>query len=256
MGPESDDLDGVDDTTAPQDTPGRYMRSGSDVYGVRNGAERSSVSLLSTNTVVDTGIVMNLPHERLCTFIDAHRSMHGAEIVRSCTFVEKKHAAPHRCILLELHRPGRKNIWVRLERKPRSGAALVSGKGRTPSNDVVNTPMRDLVSTTNNLSLFKCSLATDDIALIDIEKYKLDNAQVFDSRPSLGDLRPFLGVMQETLTEYTVWSVSCSLWLKDLNILIKRGCIIIEKLLDVLFLYSKIPPTDWRRQMGSWTRTS
>ena len=190
----------ADDTTTTQYTYGGNTHS------------RSDASLVSINTVVETGVVMNLPHERLCTFIDTHRSMQGAEIVRSCTFVEKKRVAPHRCILLELHRPGRKNIWVRLERKPTSGAALVSGKGKTSSNDVVNTPMSARErQMTDNLYIAKCSLATDDAALISMERYKLDNAQAFDSRPSLGDLRPFLGVMQETLTEYTVWSVSGSL---------------------------------------------
>ena len=126
---------------SPQHTPGTNIRSRSDVYGVRNGPESSSASLPSTiNTVVETGIVMNLSARTLVhVYPTTHRSMQSAEIVKSYTFVEKKRVAPHRCILLELHRPGRKGIWVRLERKPTSGAALVSGKGRTPSNDVVNT---------------------------------------------------------------------------------------------------------------------
>lgn len=200
-------------------------------------------------------MVMNLSHERLCTFIDNHRSMQGAEIVRSCTFVEKKHVAPHRCALLELHRPGRKNIWVRLERKPTSGAALVSGKGKTPSNDLVNTPIMTRDShMTDDRYLSKCSLATADTALINIENYRLDNAQVFDSRPTLGDLRPFLGVMQETLTEYTVWSVSSAPRRSMVYRLIESDHT--EKLLDVLFLYTEIPPTNWRRDLGGRTRSA
>ena len=224
------------------------------MYGVRDGPGYSSASLPSVNTIVETGIVMNLSHERLCIFIDHHRSMQGAEIVTSCTFVEKKRVAPHRCILLKLHRRGRKNIWVRLERKPTSGAALVSGKGRTPSNDVVNTStIAKQHTTTDNLYLSKCSLATDDTALIDLKHYELDNAQVFDSRPSLGDLRPFLGVMHESLTEYTVWPVSGTPEVEDLYLLI---CDHTEKLLDVLFLYTTIPTTDWRRNMGGWKRAA
>ena len=109
------------------------------IYALRRGAGESSASLLSIETVVglaETPIERSLEH--LCTFIDDHRSMRGAEIVNSRTYVERKIIAPHRCVVLELHKEGRKNIWLRLERKPTTRAALVLGMGKTPANDVVN----------------------------------------------------------------------------------------------------------------------
>lgn len=139
LGAYIENLDGVDTNPTPKNTSSGNARSGSDVYNVGNGHDLSSVSITSMNTIVEVHKVMNLSHKRLCMFIDARRSMQGAEIVRSCTFVEKKLVAPHRCVLLELRRPGRQHIWVRLERKPTSGAALVAGTGKTPSNDVVST---------------------------------------------------------------------------------------------------------------------
>ena len=161
LGSDADNLDCVEDASAPQRACGRTTRFKSDIYRVRNGAEISSTSIPSINTVIEADIVMHLSHERLCTFIDAHQSMQGAEIVRSCTFVEKKkRLTPHRCLLLELDRPGRKNMWVRLERKPTSGAALVFGKGKTPSNDVVNTTISAADSMLSNIlplsKVFSC----------------------------------------------------------------------------------------------------
>lgn len=155
LGAHIDNPDDVEANQTRQNTPGGSARSRNDMYSVRNAGDVSSASIPSINTVIEVDVVMHLSHERLCTFIDTHRSMQGAEIVRSCTFVEKKRVAPHRCILLELHRPGRKKIWVRLERKPTSRAALVSGKGKTPSNDVVSSTISSTVPRCLISSLFQ-----------------------------------------------------------------------------------------------------
>lgn len=140
MAPESDTPEEVDGASQSQEDPGRNRRPRNNIYlGLRNVIRGAVASRVSVNTLIDTDMVMNLSLERLCTFIDNHQSLQRASIVQSRTFVEKKRFAPHRFIILELHRYGRKNVWIRLERKPTSPGALVSGKGRTPSNDVVRT---------------------------------------------------------------------------------------------------------------------
>ena len=139
LGPSFDDLDGLEETSNPQGPSCGHRHAVNDTFSVQHGSLiSSSASIASVKTIIETDIVMNLSLERLCIFIDTHSSMQSAEIVRSSTFVEKKHGAPHRCVVLELRRPGKKNLCLRLERKPTSRAALISGKGRTPSNDVVS----------------------------------------------------------------------------------------------------------------------
>ena len=54
--------------------------------------------------------------------------------------------------------------------------------------------------------------------------------------------------MQETFTEYTVWSVSSAPRLLKVYLLIESDRT--EKLLDVLFLYTKIPPTELAEGRG------
>lgn len=106
-------------------------------YGIPTGSRRS---LASTQTCVSNR-VLDLTLEGVCQYIDAHKSLQGAGIVRSRTFVQKKLVAPHRYLVLELRRDGRKPVWLRLERKPTSRSDLASGRGRTPANDVVNTSL-------------------------------------------------------------------------------------------------------------------
>lgn len=137
------DLDDSDDASQSQEAPGENSRTRHQtLYCLKNCFRAAVPSRVSVNTVVDTDAVTELPLRDLCTLIDEHQSLQCAAIVKSCTFVEKKPIAPHRFIVLELHRQGRKHIWLRLERKPESRAALVSGIGRTPSNDVVSEATR------------------------------------------------------------------------------------------------------------------
>lgn len=143
LGPSFDDLDGLEETSNPRGRSRGNRHPLNDVFSAQHGSLlSSSASFASVETIIHADTVMSLSIERLCTFIDTYRSMQGAVIVRSCTFVEEKRGAPHRCLVLELRRPGRKDLWLRLERKPTSRAALISGKGKTPSNDVVNISIR------------------------------------------------------------------------------------------------------------------
>lgn len=110
---------------------------------------------------------------------------------------------------------GRKDVWLRLERKPTSGSDLALGKGRTPANDMVNINLRIYFTNPYLVFSLKGSLAAVESELIDEKKYKLDNDQVFPNSPStLGDLSHFLRVIIAEITEYAVWSVSAHTWEK------------------------------------------
>lgn len=109
----------------------------SNEFYTHKGSETSSRSISSLASCVPIVGVVGLSLIGLCTLINAYSSMQSAVVVRSSTFVEKKPVAPHRCLILELRRPGRKVLWLRLERKPTSSHELMLGSGRTPSNDVV-----------------------------------------------------------------------------------------------------------------------
>lgn len=181
------------------------------MYGLGNLSRLSFASMSSVRTYIPSTGVLHLALDQLCGRIGEHRSMQRAEVLRSCTFVEKKLIAPHRCLVLELRRAGRKCIWLRLERKPTSFNALASGKGRTPSNDIVRVVVtgNQTPSLTWVCIFLKCSLAADSAEIVEKARYKLDNEQIFpDSPPTLGDLNHLLRVIQEELTEYTFWSVS------------------------------------------------
>ena len=176
--------------------------------------------------------------------------MQGASIVTSSTFVEmRKPIAPHRCVVIELHRHGRKNVWVRLERKPTSPADLVRGMGRTPSNDVVNITIVAIHARSLTFIVFSSVHWLRPAQLYstqDNTNSKTSRSSMF-SHLTLGYVRPFLGVVHELLTEYTVWSVSVLIWARVAPELTLPHT---EKLLDVQFVFTRALPAGWSRQVG------
>ena len=49
--------------------------------------------------------------------IREHRSLQKAEILSTETYCKMNGAVPHRFLLLELRREGRKDLWLRLDRR-------------------------------------------------------------------------------------------------------------------------------------------
>lgn len=205
----------------------------------------------STITLVPLFAVLHFPLEDLCGFIDTYPSIQKACIVRSRTFVERKRIAPHRCLVVELHRVGRKVAWLRLERKPTSPGDLVMGGGKTRSNDVVGVFIhrRHLVLS-NFEGAFKCCLAAKVDALLDERQYKLDNEEFYPSSPTtLEDLRRLLLVAHEELNQYAIWPVSVIA--SKFKFFAHSACRA-DKLLDVV-LVPTTPLWVWRSwRVGSW----
>ena len=63
--------------------------------------------------------VVKLTLTGLRSMINAHRSLESAEIVRVQVWKEQTGSLVHRFVLLELCRPRRKTIWLRLDRRRR-----------------------------------------------------------------------------------------------------------------------------------------
>ncbi|KAF8316119.1 hypothetical protein DL93DRAFT_794271 [Clavulina sp. PMI_390] len=95
----------------------------------------------------------------------------------------------HRFIVLELHRQGRKPVYLRLDRRLGKGAStfsLIRSSGSTPANDVAQ------------FASFKKDLMTGA---------RLENKQLFENVPTLGELRHFLLVICDEIKTYQVWPV-------------------------------------------------
>ena len=55
--------------------------------------------------------------DEFCKLIRERRSLQRAEILLTETHCKMNGAIPHRFLLLKLHREGRKDLWLRLDRR-------------------------------------------------------------------------------------------------------------------------------------------
>lgn len=87
------------------------------------GRSTSTNSSLLTQTpqngVVDLSLV------DICSHIDDHPSLRATEIISSECYSELAKGVMHRFILLELCRPRRKTVWVRLDRRPEESMSFM-----------------------------------------------------------------------------------------------------------------------------------
>jgi hypothetical protein len=119
-----------------------------------------ALSLLTINTihslqtVVHPGEVLHLTLDGLCHTIDNHPSLQTARILSTAVYVEPNALmAPHRCIVMHIERDARREIWLRLDRRPTSRIALVTRLGSTRANDQVRLAMfLDMRAETNGNS--------------------------------------------------------------------------------------------------------
>lgn len=130
-------LDLEESTNPPRDGNVAHKVSEGPKFYLIDDPKAPSQSKTSLGSCVPTVGKVDVSLVELRQLIDDYGSMQRATIVRSRTFVEKRRFAPHRCLIVDLYRPGRKDLWLRLERKPTSAKDLQKGSGRTPSNDMV-----------------------------------------------------------------------------------------------------------------------
>ncbi|KAF8338050.1 uncharacterized protein EI90DRAFT_3041422 [Cantharellus anzutake] len=112
-----------------------------------------------------------------------------ARIVGASCYSHSRNLILHRFLILQLCRPGRKDIWLRIERRAGLGfLSLVRKLGTTPAHD------------TAQLSASKEALAG---------RARQENTQEFKRPPFLADFGEYLRVISEELLEYKIWPENC-----------------------------------------------
>lgn len=98
-------------------------------------------SVSSVNSLLPKIGVLGLSLSQLNELVAEHRSLQQARIVSSESYVQRIGAVKHRFLLLELVRPEKKRIWLRLDRRRStkvSALGFLRAAASTPSNDTVS----------------------------------------------------------------------------------------------------------------------
>ena len=114
-------------------------------------------STASVNTVLFCG-VWGLSVSQLCDVVKQHRSLRRAEILSTECYTESTGRVVHRFLVLELHREGRQDIWLRLDRRPGSSVPrLLLKAGTVPAKDTVRTAFSGdrVINISDNLFLWE-----------------------------------------------------------------------------------------------------
>lgn len=84
---------------------------------------------------------VTMPLATLCDLIAQCASLERAQILSVECYKEwSKYGVLHRFLVFHLRRPGRSDVWLRLDRKAITGVSiqkLIRSRGRTEANDVV-----------------------------------------------------------------------------------------------------------------------
>jgi hypothetical protein len=77
--------------------------------------------------------------DEFCQLIREHRSLQRAKIISTETHCKVNAGIPHLFLLLELHREGRKDLWLRLDRRRDRDVPLMlfAATLATPPHDMV-----------------------------------------------------------------------------------------------------------------------
>lgn len=106
---------------------------------------RPNNSTASVHTVHYRSAVQSLSLKALCGLIDDHPSLKSATIVTTSCYSQFTVGVKHRFVVLEVARPGRKKLWLRLDRRTDRLTGLIQfalNLGETPANDVVRSRIR------------------------------------------------------------------------------------------------------------------
>ncbi|KAF8315958.1 hypothetical protein DL93DRAFT_2078746, partial [Clavulina sp. PMI_390] len=100
----------------------------------------SVTSAATVGTVVPAYGLIDLSLADVCNYIDDHQSLQQAVIVSSECYSQRSNGVIHRFVVLELRRPRRKVIWLRLDRRRGERVSfmkLLAASGVTQANDRV-----------------------------------------------------------------------------------------------------------------------
>ncbi|KAF8332821.1 WD40-repeat-containing domain protein [Cantharellus anzutake] len=157
-------------------------------------ARTMTISVLSTFSYGSalsyrsSGVIYSL--KDLCDHvIEKHIWLQMARIVSTSCYSQYRNLVLHRFLILQLRRPGKQDIWLRIDRRAGLGALSLMWKlGKTRAHD------------TAQLSASKEAL---------VRKARLENVQTFEKAPFLGDFGNYLRVICEELLEYKIWPENC-----------------------------------------------
>lgn len=133
---------GLDDPAVPLSQPslGIFRTATQSFTSLHSALSlRSTLSTeLSLRSFQNVPGVLDISLLDLCDKIRHYHSLHRSTILSASTYVERRSLlAPHRFVVLCLHRTGKRDVWMRLDRKPTSRTDLAAGFGITPANDRV-----------------------------------------------------------------------------------------------------------------------
>lgn len=101
----------------------------------------SALSVESNSTVIPHNGGFGGQLKQLCSLIESHPTLQNAQIISVECFSESIFVRiHHRFLILELEREGKKNIWLRLDRrraKIDGTIKFLRGRGTTRANDTV-----------------------------------------------------------------------------------------------------------------------
>ncbi|KAF8308164.1 hypothetical protein DL93DRAFT_2171326 [Clavulina sp. PMI_390] len=142
------------------------------------------------HTIVPIYGVLDLSLLEVCKYVDDETTLQTAIIVSSECYAIRSGAVIHRFVVLELHRPGRKDIWLRLDRRREDVSArkLLAAFGTTRANDKAM------------LSSIKARL---------VGGATRENRKFFTAPPNLKELCCLLRVVIDELTSYRIWPDNC-----------------------------------------------
>ncbi|KAF8322223.1 hypothetical protein DL93DRAFT_2163059 [Clavulina sp. PMI_390] len=147
----------------------------------------SVTSVWSIRDVAD----VSLPLDVFASLIARHPSLQSVDIVSSEAYKQTHQGITHRFLVLELHRPRKPTIWLRLDRRPQDGVSLFSfvfASGVTAANDSVL------------VSAGKDTLVDGSVR---------ENRQTFERKITLDDLRHLIVIILDELVVYQLWPANC-----------------------------------------------
>ncbi|KAF8308166.1 hypothetical protein DL93DRAFT_2087323 [Clavulina sp. PMI_390] len=177
------------------ETPNNRLATPQNInYTLTCSPTQLSLKKVDTNTSVNTIVprygVLDLTLMEVCELVNDHRTLQAATIVSSECYTIPAGLVLHRFVVLKLHRSGRKDIWLRLDRRREDASQVrfMVARGTTKANDK------------GMLSAIKSRL---------VGQANRENKKVFPNPSTLKELCRLLGIIIDELVSYRIWPDNC-----------------------------------------------